>query len=140
MALKILPSASFLARQNNSFCRFLNRVLYHCQVGDKTFIPKSTYFGHDGVGVLIGEGVKLGKNVIIYPNVIIGKGDISNPNTGDDYPLIGNNVTICSGSILFGKIKIGNNVSIGPGSLVDRDIPDDCSFYRDVIHKKRKLQ
>jgi len=133
--MKILPSASFFARQNNSICRFINRVLYHCQIGDNTIIPKSIYLGHDGVGTIIGEGVKIGENVTIYPNVTIGKGNIKNMKITDDYPNIGNNVTICPGSILIGKIKIGDNVTIGPGSIVDKDIPDDCTFYKNIIVK-----
>ena len=29
-------------------------------------------------------------------------------------------------SVVFGNIKIGNNVTIGAGSVVTKDIPDNC--------------
>lgn len=38
-------------------------------------------------------------------------------------PLIGDNVMVCAGALVLGKIKIGDDVIIGAGSVVTKDIP-----------------
>lgn len=41
-------------------------------------------------------------------------------------PTIGNNVTLGVNVCIVGKITIGNNVTIGAGSVVTKDLPDNC--------------
>lgn len=41
-------------------------------------------------------------------------------------PTIGNNVSIGCHACVLGKISIGNNVKIGAGSVIVKDIPDNC--------------
>lgn len=65
---------------------------------------------------------RAGKNFSVYQQVTIGK----NPKDGDVAPTIGDNVSIYAGAILMGNIKIGNNVKIGAGSVVTKDVPDNC--------------
>ena len=133
-----LPSASYLAGKNNKFCRWLNRRLYHCQIGDNVKVPKSTYFGHDGVGVLIGEGVILGENVTIYPNTLIGAKDIHN---FGKYPVIGDDVKIGYGCIIIGDITIGSKSIIGAGSFVDKNVPENSIVYnkKELVINKKEL-
>ena len=80
-------------------------------------------------GVMIWHGFStvvnarhIGKNFQLWQNVIIGK---KTTLPIDDKPWIGDNVKICGGAIVIGKIKIGNNVIIGAGAVVTKDIPDD---------------
>ena len=65
----------------------------------------------------------IGKNFQLWQNVIIGKKTTA---PIDDKPWVGDNVKICGGAIVIGKIKIGNNVTIGAGAVVTKDIPDNC--------------
>lgn len=44
----------------------------------------------------------------------------------DQRPVIGNNVTIGCHTCIIGGIHIGNNVTIGAGSVVVKDVPDNC--------------
>lgn len=44
----------------------------------------------------------------------------------DLIPTIGNNVTLGANVCIMGGINIGNNVSIGAGSVVVKDVPDNC--------------
>lgn len=39
---------------------------------------------------------------------------------------IGNNVSIGCNVCIIGSIRIGNNVKIGAGSVVIKDVPDNC--------------
>lgn len=41
-------------------------------------------------------------------------------------PQIGDNVYLCSGSRVIGKVNIGNNVVIAPNSLIIKDVPDNA--------------
>lgn len=65
---------------------------------------------------------KIGNNCTILPMVLIGK---KKPNTNCK-AIIGNNVYISTGVTILAPVKIGNNVIIGAGSVVTKDIPDNC--------------
>lgn len=62
-----------------------------------------------------------GKNLRIGPGVVIGR-------NGSSFPVIGDNVYICANSTVIGKVHIGNNVIIGAGSVVVKDVPDNCVY------------
>lgn len=71
-------------------------------------------------GIVISQHAKIGKDCIIYHQVTIGAKD-------DKYaPVIEDNVTIYPKSIIIGDVHIGNNVIIGAGSVVVKDVPDNC--------------
>lgn len=77
----------------------------------------------------IGRNVQILKGVTILTHgydwaVLKGKyGDV----LGNARPVkIGNNVFIGRNATILGNVNIGNNVIIGAGSIVTRNIPDDC--------------
>ncbi len=87
-------------------------------------IKKGTYFPHP-VGIVISSAATIGKNCIIYQNVTIGaktfqQGDVR---IVDNYPCIGDNVTIYAGAVICGPVKIGDNAVIGANSVVINDVP-----------------
>ena len=46
--------------------------------------------------------------------------------TGKGRPVIGDNVSLGANVTIIGPVHIGNNVTVGAGSLVVKDIPDNC--------------
>lgn len=60
----------------------------------------------------------IGKNFWVNQNVTVGSNKTGNPTIGDD-------VSIRTGAVVIGGIKIGNRVKIGANAFVDFDIPDD---------------
>lgn len=44
----------------------------------------------------------------------------------DRRPVIGDHVSIYTGATVFGGITIGNHVTIGAGSVVSKNVPDNC--------------
>lgn len=90
-------------------------------------IGEGFYIGHYG-GILIGSLVKIGKNVNISQQVVIGvagKGDKRGS------PTIGDNVYIGPGAKIFGKIYVGNNVKIGANAVIYKNIPDNAVVVLD---------
>ena len=87
------------------------------EIGKRFFIDHAT-------SVVIGETAIIGENVSLYQGVTLGGVSF---NKGKRHPTIGNHVVIgCNASVL-GNITIGNNVRIGAGSVVLKDVPDDCT-------------
>jgi len=87
-------------------------------------------------GVVIGEGVTLGENSIIYQQVTIGGQNIGDAKLGK-YPQIGDNVTIFAGAKLLGDIIIGDNSIIGANSVVIKNVEAN-SIYAGIPAKKIK--
>lgn len=98
------------------FLVYNSKIPYEASIGDKTFL------GYGGIGVVIHSDSKIGKNCTIGQQVTIGGGNNKYPGV----PIIGNNVYIGKGAIVFGGIIIGNNVTIGANAVVNIPIPDNA--------------
>ncbi|MBE6525399.1 MAG: serine O-acetyltransferase [Candidatus Methanomethylophilaceae archaeon] len=86
-------------------------------IGENFFIDHAT-------GIVIGETTIIGNNVMIYQGVTLGGVSTSK---GKRHPTLGDNVVIGANASVLGNITIGNNVRIGAGSVVVKDVPDDCT-------------
>ncbi|MBO4797273.1 MAG: serine O-acetyltransferase [Candidatus Methanomethylophilaceae archaeon] len=87
------------------------------QIGKRLFVDHAT-------GVVVGETAIIGDDVSLYQGVTLGGVSTSK---GKRHPTLGNNIVVgCNASVL-GDIRIGNNVRIGAGSVVVKDVPDDCT-------------
>lgn len=85
--------------------------LYFHTPGEK--IGKGLVIWHGYSTVINAESI--GNDCSIWHNVTIGKKSVK---PIDDKPTIGNNVSICTGAIVIGKIDIADDVVIGAGSTV----------------------
>lgn len=94
---------------------------FGCFIDYNAKIGSNIKFPHPN-GIIIGSGVEIGSNCIIYQQVTLGGkiiGDAQNMN----YPKIGNNVTIFAGAKVIGNIIVGDHVIIGANSVVNKDVP-----------------
>ena len=84
------------------------------------------YHPHD---IVIGKGVKIGKNANILNGVTLGARTLIEEDEckdkNDRYPVIGNNVTIFPGAKIIGPVIIGDNCIIGANSVVNKSFPAD---------------
>lgn len=76
------------------------------------------------MGVVIGETVEIGTNVLIYQGVTLGG---TGKDTGKRHPTIEDNVMISAGAKVLGPIVVGHNSKIGAGSVVLKDVPPNST-------------
>ncbi len=88
-------------------------------ITQKEHIEEGLVLWHGYSTIIFAE--QIGRNCQIWHNVTIGRAH----NKGRR-PRIGNNVKICTGTVVIGDITIGNNVTIGAGSIIVKDVPDNC--------------
>lgn len=104
---------------------------FFCDYGYNIKIGKNFYANHNCT-ILDVNTVKIGNNVMFAPNVQVytathpldAQQRISGKEMG--YPIeIGDNVWIGGGAIICPGVKIGKNSTIGAGSVVTKDIPEN---------------
>ena len=81
-------------------------------------IGKGAHFEHSYATYLNAQTI--GNDFYCLQLVTLGNGK-------DGAPVICDNVRIMTGATLFGDITIGNNVTIGANTVVNKDVPDDCT-------------
>ena len=80
-----------------------------------------------GNGIIIGSGVTIGDDCIVYQQVTIGEDRTNKSRKPPQSPTIGNNVTIYAGAKIVGGVTIGDNCEIGANAVVINDVPDNCT-------------
>ena len=77
------------------------------------------------IGIVIGDGVKIGQRVTIYQNVTIGlKRNFPGVNESF-YPTIDDDVTVYAGAVIVGAIHVGERSVVGANALLSCDVPPD---------------
>jgi len=105
----------FPARLLSHINRFLTGIEIHpgAKIGRRLFIDH-------GAGVVIGETVEIGDDVLLYQGVVLAGTTLKK---GKRHPTIGNNVVMGAGSVALGSIAIGDGARIGAGSVVIKPVP-----------------
>lgn len=110
----------FFARLISQIMRFLTGLEIH----PGARIGKGFFVDH-GMGVVIGETARIGRDCILFHGVTLGG---TGKHKGKRHPTIGHNVLIGAQATLLGPIKIGNNVKIGAETvIINHDVPDNCT-------------
>ncbi len=104
--------------KNRQLVRFSSDISYEAVIG------KNFEISHP-IGIVIGKRVVIGDNVKLWHRVTLGTHKRSGAPHAD--PVIKNGVKIMTGATVIGGITVGNNAVIGAHSLVNIDIPDNCT-------------
>ena len=108
-----------LARFLSHISRFLTGIEIHpgAKIGKRFFIDH-------GAGVVIGETVEVGDDVLLYQGAVLGK---TTSEKKKRHPTIGNNVVMGAGAVALGAITIGDGARIGSGSVVVKSVPPEAT-------------
>lgn len=124
--------------------------MYGCTIGDNVKIGPFVEIQRD---VTIGDNSIISSHSFICSGIVIGKNtfighgvmftnDLFDSDLIENWQIkstiIGDRVRIGSNSTIL-PVKIGNNVIIGAGSVVTRDVPDNCVAYGNPAKIKRQL-
>ncbi|EUJ33853.1 serine O-acetyltransferase [Listeria floridensis FSL S10-1187] len=95
--------------------RFLTNIEIHpgAQIGRRLFIDH-------GAGVVIGETVEMGTDVVIFHGVTLGG---TGKHTGKRHPTVKNGAMISAGVKVLGPVEIGEESKIGAGAVVLKNVP-----------------
>ena len=69
-------------------------------------------------GIVIGDGVRIGRASTIYQNVTLGRHSANRPG----YPVLGDGATVYAGAVIIGAIAIGDGAVIAANSVVNRGV------------------
>ena len=101
----------------------LARGLTGIEIHPGARIGHSVFIDH-GMGVVIGETAEIGNRCLLYQGVTLGG---TGKEHGKRHPTLAENVVVGAGAKVLGAITIGANTRIGAGSVVVRDVDNDCT-------------
>lgn len=96
---------------------YWTQLCFASDVDTQARIGPGLYTPHP-FGIVIGAGVRIGKNVAILQRVTLGRAGLDHV-----YPVIGDSVEIGAGAAILGAIRIGDGARIGANSVVLKDVP-----------------
>ena len=97
-------------------------LIYNSKVPYQARIGKGTKLGYDGIGVVIHSESVIGRNCSVGQQVTIGGGNSRYPGV----PVIGDNVHMHKGAIIYGGITVGDNAESGANAVVNKPVPDNA--------------
>jgi len=106
----------YLSKRRKSRLAKLIFFLASCDFGVE--LPESTFLPHPH-GIVVGQKVRLGKDVVIGHQVTVGGRDSNMENMPD----IGDGVYLGAGAKILGKLKVGAGSTIGANAVVTKDVP-----------------
>lgn len=121
----LLYRISHKLHSNGGACRLISKLLWRanvfltgCYISPQAKISGGMRLPH-AVGVIIGEGVTIGRFVTLYQGVTLGRSRAADA----AYPKIEDKVTIFAGAVVVGGIRVGHEAVIGANAFVNRDVP-----------------
>ena len=119
---------------------------FNCDYGYNIFVGENFYMNHNCI-ILDAGKVEFGDNVFIGPNCGFYTAghpiEIDLRNKGLEYakPIeVGDNVWFGGNVVVLPGVTIGNNVTIGAGSVVTKDIPDNSIAYGNPCKKIKSIK
>ena len=102
------------------YSRYLQK--HSSYVGLDTVFRGRPCFPHGISGVFISGGAVIGKDCVIFPNVVIGS-NTAPDSRGFGAPQIGDSCLIGAGATVIGGVKVGDHCRIAANAAVFRDVP-----------------
>jgi serine O-acetyltransferase len=100
----------------------VGRFLTGIEIHPAAVVGPGLFIDH-GMGIVVGETAEIGENVSILQGVTLGG---TSAKREKRHPTIGDNVMIGAGAAVLGGFTIGAGSRIGAGSVVVREVPENC--------------
>lgn len=97
--------------------RKANYYLHHVHLPLEAEIGEGTVLGYGGLGIVIHERARIGRNCLISQQVTIG-----GRSGREGVPVIGDHVRIGAGAKILGDLRIGDHAVVGANAVVTRDV------------------
>lgn len=96
-----------------------------CYISRRAAIGPGLRLPHP-IGIVIGDGVRIGRGVSIYQHVTVGGAEPHRLAAGAPlaFPEIGDGATLYAGAAIIGPIRVGRNAVVGANAVVLHDVPD----------------
>ena len=101
----------------------LGRGLTGVEIHPGATIGRGVFIDH-GMGVVIGETSEIGDRCLLYQGVTLGG---TGKDHGKRHPTLAKNVVVGAGAKVLGAITVGANTRIGAGSVVVRNVEQNCT-------------
>ena len=101
----------------------LSRNITGIEIHPGAKIERGVFIDH-GMGVVIGETAEIGQRCLLYQGVTLGG---TGKESGKRHPTLKENVVIGAGAKILGDIEIGKNTRIGAGSVVVKNVEENCT-------------
>lgn len=122
-AINCLKTKNLLGKILYLYYKTRNRhygVKYGINIAPNT-VGYGFYIPHIIGGGIILNSKSIGNYCSANAGVVVGVN-----HTQDSKPIIGNNVAMNIGCKIVGNITIGDNVTVGPNTVIYKDVPSDC--------------
>lgn len=106
---------------------------YNCQISMNASIGEKLYLPHP-IGIVIGNGVKICKNVVIYQGVTIGRDKMDN----DCYPCVEDDCILYASAKVLGGIKVRKGTIVGASAVLTRDTEENSVYVGIPAVRKNK--
>jgi serine O-acetyltransferase len=116
----LFKSQNFIFRHIGLYYKTRLIIKRHCDISYNASIGKNLRMPHP-VGIVIGEGVVIKDDVVIFQQVTLGSDGKNKAHK--IYPVIENGVKIYAGAKIIGGVKIGKKAVIGANSVVNINVP-----------------
>lgn len=103
---------------------------FGCAISPEAEIHPTVRMGHP-IGIVIGGGTKIERDVIIFQNVTLGR--LHHALAG--CPHIKAGAILYTGAVVLGDITVGTGATVGALSVVTRSVPDGVCF----INRRERL-
>jgi serine O-acetyltransferase len=112
-------------------------------IGLEVTFKNEPCFPHGIKGVFISNGAIIGKDCVIFQNVVIGSNTLPDSKS-IGFPVVGDHCFMGAGATIVGKVVIGDNCRIGANVTITKDLPSNSVavnappriFQRDKLDNK----
>lgn len=130
-AIAIARVASLFSRRGAPLGRLLamlNLRLNGADIDPRAELGSGLLLQHP-VGVVIGGGVRIGKDCTVMSGAVFGRRLISALDGASDYPKISDRVFVGANATILGGIEIGSGCKVAAGSVVLIDLPAGATAF-----------